>query len=120
MPVYQNAVCDNLQIGEVGILFDNERIAATTASKAFSLQRDKVPYGAAFQITFSADPGSFEVEIQGSETNDTKSFVKLASVTAANSTFVARYDMVAFFAKYVRIYIKTLANGVYISAIVTR
>jgi len=121
MPVYENSISDHLQIGEVGILFENERRGSGVASKSFSLQRDKPPFGAAFQIEFSGDPSTIKINIQGSETNSSGSFVTLASITAVNSTFVGRYDMVDYFPKYVRINIETLTNDVIIKrAIVTR
>jgi len=120
MPKYQSGVSDHLQIGKVGVLFDNERIAAGQASTAFSLQRDRVPFGAAFQVQFSASPGTFQVDIQGSETNDSNSFVTLASISSVNATFAGRYDMIAFFPKYVRINMTTFPNDVLTKAIVTR
>ena len=115
-----------LTTNKQGIFWQNERIAAGSKSIAFQLERPRgsfYPFAAAFEVKFSGDPGSFEIDIQGAETDDDAHYVNLgtsAKVSSVNASYVGRYDMVAYYPRFVRLYIASLANDVYTTAIVTR
>jgi len=100
-----------------------ESVPAGTASRAVQLRRVKgvtYPFGASFEISFSGDPGVFEVDIQTSDTDTEVSYVTIQTVVTVNAEFVARIEMPSFWAKYARAKLAALANPVMITAQVTR
>ena len=105
-------------------LFQNETVAAGTASIAFQLHRvrgSSYPFGMSLEIGFSADPGTFEVDIQTSDTDDNPHFVTINTVNSGlNSFFVGRVELPSFWAKYVRARVVTLTNAVAITVKLTR
>jgi hypothetical protein len=123
MPVYANATASLLNTNFQRVVWNGETIAANSASTAVLLERQKsasYPFGAAFQIAFTTAPGTFDVEVQGSEDDTDATYVKLASITAVNSSNVGRYDMVAFYPKYVRLFVRTLTGSKVATAVITR
>jgi hypothetical protein len=108
-------------------LFNAERIGAGTPSKAsvaFQLERQKsaaYPFGFAVEIAFSGAPGTFEIDVQGAETDKDANYCTIGStVTAVNSSNVCRFEGVSLYPKYVRIFVKTLGNDVTLTAVLTR
>jgi hypothetical protein len=113
-----------LSLSAQGFCFAAETVAVGELSLAFELQRPTstyYPWGFAVEIQCSASPGTFEIDVMGAETDASANFVKLGSITAVNSTFVGRFDTVAFFPRYVALYVATWPNtGVAISGKITR
>lgn len=106
---------------QVWIATDN--IAANSASLSVLLERQKAaayPWGFAVQIAFTTAPGTFDIEVQGSETDDDASYVKLASITSANSSNVGRGDYLTYYPKYVRLFVRTMTGTKNALAIITR
>lgn len=106
---------------QVWIATDN--LAANSASQAVLLERQKAafyPWGFAVQIAFTTAPGSIDIEIQGSETDDDASYVKLVSITTVNSSNVGRADVLTYFPKYVRLFVRTMTGTKNALAIITR
>lgn len=106
------------------ILWNAQRIPASTASEAVQLERQKsafYPNGVSFEIAFSGNPGVFEFDIQASDTDQESSYVTINVVTgnlnASNATRVERPDI---YAAFVRGYLKTLTNDVNTTFRVTR
>jgi hypothetical protein len=95
-----------------------------SASIAVQLERIKsafYPFGVSFEIGFSASPGVFEVDVQTADQDKDSSFVTISSLTGGlNASNVGRVELPTFWAKYVRVYVKTLPNPVTITALVTR
>jgi hypothetical protein len=125
MPIYPGPGQATLLHANVqAFLFLNESIAAAQQSVAFQLERNRAafyPWGAAFQVKFSGAPGAFEIDIQGSETDELGSYVSLGTITAVNSSNFGRYDMTpSQFPKYVNALMKTLTNAVKATLVVTR
>ncbi len=106
------------------LLWNNERIAAASASVAVQLERQKsafYPNGASFELAFSGNPGAFEVDIQAADTDQESSYVTINPVTGnLNSSNATRVERPDIYAKFVRFYIKTLTNDVNTTARVTR
>ncbi len=107
-------------------LFLNEAVVSGTASIAVQLERisrTSYPFGASFQIRFSGDPGVFEVDIQTSDTDIDTDYCTINTLNSAgnlNANFVGRVELPNFWAKYVRVYIRTLTNAVNTTVLVTR
>ena len=115
--------------------WNNETVTAGTypgsLSVAFALQRINqsfYPWGASVEISFSATPGTFEVDIMGANNDLPGNYVQIGSITNTSATsitgtngFVYRYDMASnLWPKYVAAYLKTLTNTVTVTAQVTR
>lgn len=107
--------------------WSNERVSAGQASVAFQLARVKgayYPWGAAIEITFSATPGTFQVDIQGAEKDQDANYNKLSAtsiINAVNGSFVGRYDLGSpLYPKFIRLYTTTFPNDVLITATLTR
>jgi hypothetical protein len=117
-------------------LFQNETIPAGTVNSAsIAVQLERIrslayPWGVSFEIYFTdstgvtpANPGNFEVDVQTADVDENTHYCTisaLTSVSSLNSYFVGRIELPQFWAKYVRVYLKTLTNAVNITALVTR
>src|SRR6266705_1785818 len=113
MPAYPGAgQATMINANKQKFLWQNETVVAGTASVAFMLEKQKsasYPHGFAVEIAFSGDPGTFEVDIQGAETDQANNYTQLGvGITQVNSTFVGRFDGAAFYTKFVRALLKTL------------
>lgn len=109
------------------VLMNAERTGTGTpnyASVAFNLERQKssfYPWGFAIEIVFSGAPGTFEVDVQGAETDTDANYCLLGTaVSSVNSSNVCRFDNTTTWPKFVRIFVKTLTNDVLTSAVLTR
>lgn len=104
--------------------WQNQRVTNGTASQAFQLERQKsafYPQGWAVEVSFSADPGVFEVDIQGAEIDQDSSYAQLGSgISGTNASFTGRFDVLTYYPKFIRLYMKTLTNDVRTTAVVTR
>jgi len=79
------------------------------------------PYQFAVELSFSGNPGTFEVDIQGSETDTDASYVLLGTaITTVNSSNYARFEGVNFYPRFVRAFVKTLGNDVSVTCLITR
>jgi hypothetical protein len=79
------------------------------------------PFQFAVEISFSANPGTFEVDIQGSETDTDNSYCLLGTaITAVNSANYARFEGVNYYPKFVRGFVKTLGNDVLTTILISR
>ncbi len=106
------------------IIWNNQRIAATTASAAVQLERQKSAYyppGVSFELAFSGNPGTFRVDIQTSDTDQDSSYVTVNQITAnLNASNATRLERPDIYATFVRALIVTLTNDVNITFRVTR
>ena len=114
-----------LRPNEQQYLLQAQTIAAGQSTIALQLGRlqDGYPWGAAFQLKCASTPGTFEIDILGSETDESiGSYVQLGTITTVNSSNFGRYDMPpTVFPKFVTAYFKTWPNaGVVISLLATR
>lgn len=113
--------------GQYALFLQNQAIVAGQSSVAFQLERTKsgfyYPVGYSVEFQFSGSPGSFEVDVQTSDTDQDAFFVTNTKVTSAsnlNSNFTGRIEMVTYWALYTRLSVPTLANPVNITAKITR
>lgn len=112
-----------LRVNQHRFLLNNELIAAGRASHAVQLERiprASYPFAASFQISFSATPGVFEIDIQVADTDSDGSYVTVAMISSVNTGLTARYDMTNLWPKFVRVFVNTLTNSVNTTALVTR
>jgi len=105
-----------LRAGESVYLIQSQIITPTQATVAVQLERIKAgffyPFGASFEVSFSANPGSFEVDFQTADTDNANYYVTIASLTGGlNSNYVGRIEVPSFWARYLRANIPTLANS---------
>ncbi len=107
-----------LRTNQQGIMFNNELVTVGELSVAFQLERISrsfYPWGASFEAVFSGNPGTFEIDIMGANSDQEANYLQLGSMTTAtsivNGNYVARYDMASnLWPKYVAAYVKTFPN----------
>lgn len=105
-------------------LFQNEIVAAGTASVAYQLHRERgnfYPWGISLELSFGSDPGTFEVDIETADVDTDAHYVTLNTMTSGlNSFYVGRLELPSFWARYVRAQVVTLTNSVAITVLLTR
>lgn len=108
-------------------LWQKETVPASAAngslSVAFQLERVRsvsYPWGFSVEVSFSGNPGVFEVDVMVSDTDNPNNFIQWTNITQVNATNVGRADVLNSWAKYVAVYLKTLTNNVTVSAQLTR
>jgi hypothetical protein len=95
--------------------------SASIAVQLERINRSFYPFGVSFEIGFSGAPGAFEVDVQTADRDQDSSYETINSLTGGlNASNVGRVELPSFWAKYVRLYVKTLTNAVTITALVTR
>lgn len=135
MPGYGLGQTKKLPYNRQAYLWQNESVAASAGvpslSVAVQLERFDgpfYPWGASFELWFSAAPGAFEVDILGANTDNPVNYIQLGSIIGGTTPtgtiaggFVYRYDMASnLWPTYVCAYMKTLTNAVNVSLQVTR
>jgi hypothetical protein len=106
---------------------DGSNLSASIAVQLGRIQ-DGYPWGMSFQYWFTnisgvaANPGTFEIDIQTADFDNDASYVTQQSPNGGlNGDYSGRYEFPIFWAKFTRVYIKTLANtGVYCNVAVSR
>lgn len=105
-------------------MFNAEAVTAPEASIAFQLRRERgasYPFGCSLEVSFSADPGAFEIDIQMADLDVDSHYVTENVIAGGlNASFVGRLDLPIFWAKYIRAYVKTLTNPVNVTLLLTR
>jgi hypothetical protein len=111
-------------------LFQQETNVTGRASIAVQLERiprASYPWGVSVQLYFTdvngnpASPGVIELDVQTSDIDQDAQYVTANQYSGTlNATYAGRVELTAFWAKYLRVFIKTLTNAVYVSALVTR
>lgn len=104
-------------------MWNAERVVAPGSSIAFQLERQKsasYPFGASFELLFSGAPGTFNVDIQTSDTDQDSAYVTVASLSSVNSNNAGRVELPNFWAKYCRGQMTVLTNNVNTTLKVTR
>jgi len=110
-------------------LWANENVAEGELSVAFQISRvtsTYYPWGLSFEVIFSGDPGAFEIDIMGANSDNNFSYVQIGSITDASGSivagqFVGRWDMPSnIWPKFIAAYMKTITNAVKVNLEVTR
>jgi|SRR5277367_3148975 len=108
-------------------LFQQEKDVAGRASVAFQLERTmRTLYqsGVSFQLYFTdingvpTNPGAFEIDIQSSDIDQDIQYCTASPLTGGaslNANFVQRVEIPTLNAKYIRAFIISITNPVYIS-----
>jgi|SRR5215472_12290494 len=130
MAGYQTGRATLLRTNSQVWLFQQEQVAAGRASMAVQLERisrSSYPWGLSVQIYFTdvngkpSDPGAFEVDVQSSDIDQDSMFCTISQINSGlNASFAGRLELVSFWAKYIRVFVKTLTNAVYTSVMATR
>jgi len=133
MPGYSgNGQALLLGVNRQAFMWNNEIVTAGaypgSLSVAFLLARldnASYPWGASFEVMFGGNPGAFEIDIVGANTDQAQNYIKLGTITVANSYVsgyhTGRWDMPSnMWVKYVAAYMKTLTNAVNVTLQVTR
>jgi hypothetical protein len=112
---------------EQKFLWQNETVPAGAAngslSEAWQIERARsvhYPWGFSVEVSFSGNPGAFEVDVMVADTDNPNNFIQWTNITQANPTNVGRADVLNSWAKYVAVYLKTLTNSVTVTAQLTR
>jgi hypothetical protein len=125
MPNYtNNSQATLLYENRQQFMWNNESVPAGTLSIAFQIRRTTgtfYPWGTSFELTFSGNPGAFEIDIMGANTDNKGNYIQLGNITSVNGSYVGRWDMPSnVWPKYVAAYVNTLTNAVNITLQVTR
>ena len=132
MPAYPgNGLAKLLHNNVQGFLWDNEVAPVGTLSRAYILERINrsfYPWGLSFEVSFSANPGAFEIDLMGANSDIQQNYNFLGSITQTNfgygtifTGYVGRWDMPSqMWPRYVAGYIKALANAVNVTLTVTK
>jgi hypothetical protein len=120
MPAYPgNNLAKLLYENRQAFLFLAELVVAGEASHAYELRRERgasYPWGCSFQLSFSADPGAFEINIQVADTDVDTNYVTVATIDTAPG----RFDMTNLWPKFVRAQVGSITNAVNVTLLVTR
>ena len=134
MPAYPgNGLATPLSYNKQLYMWMNDSVPVNTSpgslSVAYQVQRIDgayYPWGLSFEVWFSGNPGTFEVDIMGANTDNgyptPGNYVQLGSITSVNGSYVGRWYMPSnIWPKYVAAYMKSLTNtAVTVSLQVTR
>jgi len=125
MPNYTNdSLAALIRDNQQKYLWNNETVAAGTASIAFQIERVNrsfYPWGISLEIFFSGAPGAFEVDLQDADIDKDAHYVTVDQITTGlNASYVTRIELPSFYAKYVRVRLVTLTNAVNTSVLLTR
>ncbi len=110
-------------------LWNNELVVAGNLSiswELFRVSRSYYPWGLSAEVVFSGNPGVFEIDIMGANTDAAANFIQIGTITNAGSSIIAgayvgRWDMPSYiWPKYIAGYIKTLTNAVNTTLAITR
>jgi hypothetical protein len=118
------AKAELLHVNQQAYLLKATRIFSGQASVAVQIERGNrgfYPWGLAAQVEFSGVPGTFDIEIAGSEDDRDASYVNLVKISAVNSSNIGRADLgVSLWPKFVRANVVTLTNDVLTTFLLTR
>lgn len=92
-------------------------------SQAWQLERVRsvsYPWGFSVEVSFSGNPGAFEIDVMIADTDNPNNYVQFTNITQVNATNVGRVDVLNSWAKYVALYMKTLGNAVLVTGQITR
>ena len=69
-------------------LWQNETVATSTLSLAYELRRvlsTFYPWGLSFEVIFSGNPGTFEIDIMGANNDIAVNYVQIGTITVTNA-----------------------------------
>jgi len=105
-------------------LFQNEIVAVGISSIAYQLRRERgafYPWGMSLELSFSGDPGTFEVDIETADVDMDSHYVTIDVLNSGlNASYVGRLELPSFWAKYARAKVVTLTNAVAVTVLLTR
>jgi len=119
MPAYNTAAPFFLSSGIKSTVWNAEVVAAAGKSQQLCLLRNDLPRAMAVEIKFSADPGSFQVDLQTADTDSDAYYVTKESVSFTNAAWVCRIEVGTVVAKFVRLFMPELANVVSVTATIS-
>lgn len=126
MPEYGGSgLAQLLRENEQRFLWQVETVAVGELSIAYQLARVPTayyPWGLSAELSFSAAPGTFEIDIVGSNSDTAASYISLGSISTVNASNFGRWDLTpGLWPRYVAGVVKTLGNaGVLVTLAVTR
>lgn len=100
------------------------------ASIAIQLERIKssfYPMGVSLQCFFTtadgktaANPGAFEIDLQTADIDSDPSYCTQSSLTVLNPSFQGRFEQTTLWAKYIRVYLKTITTACNLTVLANR
>jgi|SRR5580765_4740056 len=114
-----------LRPGNYIYVLQNQVLVSGQASIAFQLERTKsgfyYPIGFSLEISFAGAPGTFEVDLQTSDTDQDAFFCTAAILNGSlNANNVGRIEWTNYWALFGRVLVKTITNAVAITVKATR
>jgi hypothetical protein len=133
MPAYPgNGLAQLVAVNRMAYMWQNESVAANASvgslSMAYRLSRLDgafYPWGASFEVSFSAAPGAFNIYIMGANTDigypAPGYYIQLGNIAVVNSSNVGRWDMPSNqWPTFVAAFMAQLTNSVNVTLSVTR
>ena len=123
---YQNAYPPrSITLGESLLVFDAETPAPPQASAQAALASafDNTAPSISVEISFSGDPGAFEIDIQDADTDADKFYQTIPAggvISAVSANFTARTELVPIKGRFVRLKLVTRTNAVALTAKISR
>ena len=112
--------------GDAQTVWSAEKPATGTSSQQVALSPNPATNSSAIsvQLTFSGDPGTFEVDVQEADAPDVDGSYNListsAKITSVNSAFVGRLDLTGIRADFIRLNMENdPSNNVSVTATIT-
>jgi hypothetical protein len=126
MPNYNTQPIKAVYPGDQEFLFNTEQPSAGTASQQVCLANapnaTSLP-GVAVEISFSAAPGAFNVQVQEADTDIDAAYITIpttGTITAVSANNFARVEFPTLKTKFLRILLSSRTNAVNLTAKVTR
>lgn len=108
--------------GDSYLCWNNEAVAVGAASQEVAvaiIANGAVANSLSAEIVFAGAPGTFEVDLQTSDTDNANDFVKLSSVNAVSANNVARIETTPVAANFARLVMVALGNAVNVTGKLT-
>ena len=134
MPAYPGSgLAQELQSNRQVYLWETETVPVGTypvsLSVAYQLERVPnviYPWGLSFELSFSGNPGNFEVDILAANNDIPTSYVKIGSITQSSQigvsgSYTYRFDMASnIWPKFIAAYLSILTNAVNVTLQATK
>ena len=114
-----------LRAGEYAYLTLNQVLNVGQSSIAVQMDRSKsgfyYPMGVSLEVSFSGSAGTFEIDLQFSDTDQDSFYVTNSKLTTGlNASNVGRIEVTNFWALFARVNVAALGNAVQMTAKITR
>jgi hypothetical protein len=107
-----------LNQGESYQVWNNEAVGAGTTGQevALAIIPGATGQSVSVEVSFSADPGAFELDLLTADTDKAVNFIQRGSINAVNAAFAARLEASGIVANFAALKLVSITNAVNITA----